>query len=111
MKNLQDYSTELYKNKNLPRKLSSLYVDLAARYSYLAEEKKGLRILKARFFDSNKYEDGKPIAVVKLEMKWLLTPDGERYDSIKIDMDAVKELMGAIKSISITTHHEIKNEL
>lgn len=110
LKQLKDYSVELVKIKNQPKKLMNMYADLAARYSYLAEDKKGLRIKRAQFWQENMYKDGKQLSDKKIEMAWLLTADGYNYDLLKIDMDAAKTLMDAIKSISITNNHEIKNE-
>jgi len=112
MKTLQNYAKELSHNRHNPSKLAYIHIDLAARYAYEAEERGILRILRAAFWRDHKTDtQGKNKSDTKIEMEWLLTEDGRRYNELKTDMDATEKMMRAITSISIVASHEIKNQL
>ncbi len=101
-KTLQEYAEEVRKNKNNPHILADLHIDIAAKYSSLAEIYKDIQLEKAEFWQI-KFAGEKSLSDAYIEAKWRLTEGGMKEMRLKLEMKSLEKLMGAIKTASVVT--------
>lgn len=100
MRTLQEFANEVQANKHNPEKLADLQLDMASKYSMLADVLKDIKLEKAEFWQI-KYAEDKPLSDTKLEARWLITEGGKKEIRLKLEMNSLDKLMSAIKTSSV----------
>ena len=100
MRTLQEFANEVQANKHNPEKLADLHLDMAAKYSMLADVLKDIKLEKAEYWQI-KFAGDKPLSDTSVEAKWLVTEGGKKEMRLKLEMNSLDKLMGAIKTSSV----------
>ena len=109
-KTLTQYAALVMELKNKPHNLADLHLELASKYSMIADIMKDLLIEKARFTNDTKFATEKPLSDKAVEARWLLVEGGEKEIKLRYELKALEKLCSACKSSNIMSNMEARNE-
>jgi hypothetical protein len=114
-KTLNEFATEIYKNKNSPGFLADIGVELSAKYGTLSEKMKDNQLEKAQFWTKKIQDDDgtireKPLSDKHVEMMWIHDGKGEEEIRLKYEMKALEKMMSAIKNNIVVSTVEARNQ-
>ena len=108
IKTLQEFANEVLANKNNPRILADLGVELAGKYAFLSDIFKDLQLEKAVYWGI-KFQGDKPLSDIYIKTKWRLTEGGGKEIKLKYEIKAIEKLLSAIKSSIVVASNESRN--
>lgn len=88
--------------------LAGIHTDIAAKFAFICEMQKDLKIKKAEFW-GKKFDGDKPLSDTYLEAQWNLTKEGKEELKIKYEMIGLEKHENAIKSALIAASLEARN--
>ena len=112
MRTLTQISRDVYKNRQNPRQLGNLFMELGAMYGYYSDEMKLVKIQKPAIWigikESNLKSDGKLLSDKMTEMKWRMTPEGVKEQEYKYILDGISKMSDSIKQAAYLNHQELQ---
>lgn len=107
---ITEYAELVLELKNNPHELADLGLILASKYSLISDIAKDLQIEKAVFTNNEKFKGEKPLSDAAVNAKWLLEEGGRKEIKIRYELKALEKLLSAIKSSTIMSNFEARND-
>lgn len=108
LRTLQQFAEDIVAHKDDPHSLAEDLLEMTAKYSYLSEEWKPLKMAKNSFWVNTKY-DGEKKSDKEVELLWGATDDGQKEIRLILEMKALEKLMSSVKSFLRVAENEAKN--
>lgn len=109
IRTLQQFSEDIISHKDSPSQLSEDLLEMTAKYSYLSEEWKPLKLRKNTFWVQTKYDGEKKKSDKEVELLWGATEDGQNEVRLVLEMKALEKLMSSVKAFLRVAENEAKN--
>jgi len=112
MRTLTEISKDVYNNRQNPRQLGNLFMELGAMYGYYSDEMKLVKVKKPAVWlgikESNLKSDGKFLSDKMTEMKWRMTPEGQKEQEYRYLLDGIAKVSDSIKQAAYLNHQELQ---